>query len=140
KVPLYSLNGRKIIGLVSVGVLQRTLAAKLRSDLPVILIPPLLGLLLGAAGSILLARRIKRQTFGLEPNEIATLLEQREAMLHGIREGTIATDRNGRVTLVNDEARRLLQLDGDPVGRSLTEIVPAGHVREVMAGNVDEPD
>jgi two-component system CitB family sensor kinase len=121
-------------------VLESAVTARLISDLPVILIPPLLGLALGVLGSLLLARRIKRQTFGLEPNEIATLLEQREAVLHGIREGTIATDRNGRVTLVNDEARRLLSLDGGVLGKQLTEIVPAGHVREVMAGNVDEPD
>jgi two-component system CitB family sensor kinase len=138
KVPLYDGRGR-VIGLVSVGVLESAVTAKLLSDLPVILIPPLLGLLLGVLGSVLLARRIKRQTFGLEPNEIATLLEQREAVLHGIREGTIATDRGGRVTLVNDEARRLLALEGDPVGRRLTEIVPAGHAREVMAGNVAHP-
>jgi two-component system CitB family sensor kinase len=139
KVPLYDARGR-VIGLVSVGVLESAVTGKLLSDLPVILIPPLLGLGLGVLGSLLLARRIKRQTFGLEPREIAALLEQREAMLHGIREGTIATDSRGRITLVNDEARRLLQLDGEPIGRSLTEVVPAGHVREVMAGNVAEPD
>lgn len=139
KVPLYDARGG-VLGLVSVGVLESAITGKLLSDLPVILIPPLLGLLLGVLGSVLLARRIKRQTFGLEPNEIATLLEQREAMLHGIREGTVATDRNGRITLVNDEARRLLALEGDPVGRSLTEIVPAGHVQEVMAGRISEPD
>ena len=139
KVPLYDARGG-VLGLVSVGVLESAVTAKLFSDLPVILIPPLLGLLLGVLGSALLARRIKRQTFGLEPNEIATLLEQREAVLHGIREGTIATDGNGRITLVNDEARRLLALDGDPIGKSLADIVPAGHAREVMAGNVDEPD
>ncbi len=140
KVPLYDTRGR-VIGLVSVGVLESAVTGKLLSDLPVILIPPLLGLALGVLGSLLLARRIKRQTFGLEPREIAALLEQREAMLHGIREGTIATDSRGHITLVNDEARRLLQLgDGDPIGRNLTEVVPAGHVREVMAGNVVEPD
>jgi len=139
KVPLYGKNGH-VIGLVSVGVLESAVSAKLRSDLPVVLIPPLLGLLLGVIGSVLLARRIKRQTFGLEPNEIATLLEQREAVLHGIREGTIATDRNGVITLVNDEARRLLGLDDDAVGRGLTDVVPEGHVREVMAGTVTEPD
>lgn len=140
KVPLYDARGR-IIGLVSVGVLESAVTDKLLSDLPVILIPPLLGLALGVLGSLLLARRIKRQTFGLEPNEIATLLEQREAVLHGIREGTIATDRNGRVTLVNDEARRLLGLgEDDVVGRALTEVVPEGHVRNVMAGDVPEPD
>ncbi|MEP7224239.1 MAG: sensor histidine kinase [Actinomycetota bacterium] len=138
KVPLYE-NGR-IIGLVSIGLLERKVSAQLRADLPVILIPPGIGLLLGIGGSVLLARRIKRQTFDLEPDEIAALLEQREAMLHGIREGTLATDNAGRVTLVNDEAKRLLDLDDAAVGRRLAEIVPPGHVREVLTGNVELPD
>jgi two-component system CitB family sensor kinase len=139
KVPIYDARHR-VMGLVSVGVLESTVSGTLFSDLPVIVIPSLLGLALGVLGSLLLARRIKRQTFGLEPNEIAALLEQREAVLHGIREGMIATDPGGRVTVVNDEARRLLALDGDVVGRLLAEIVPAGRAREVMAGSVDEPD
>ena len=139
KVPLRDAHGR-VIGLVSVGVLERNLSDALMSSLPVVLIPPVLGLLLGTVGSFLLARRIKRQTFGLEPQEIATLLEQREAVLHGIREGTVATDVGGRVTLVNDEAKRLLGLADDVVGRTLVDVVPSGHVREVLAGAVDGPD
>jgi len=139
KVPLYGRRG-EVIGFVSVGVLESTVSAKLRSDLPVILIPPLLGLGLGVLGSVLLARRIKRQTFGLEPDEIGTLFEHREALLHGIREGMIASDADGRITLVNDEARRLLALADDVRGRRLAEVVPAGHAREVMAGNVTDPD
>jgi two-component system CitB family sensor kinase len=138
KVPIYE-NGR-IVGLVSVGLLERNVSAQLLADLPVILIPPALGLALGIVGSVLLARRIKRQTFGLEPDEIAGLLEQREAMLHGIREGTVATDTAGRIALVNDEAKRLLELDDSAVGHRLADIVPAGHVREVLGGNVDLPD
>ncbi len=138
KVPIRA-NGR-IIGFVSVGLLERNVSAQLQADLPVILIPPAIGLLLGIAGSVLLARRIKRQTFDLEPDEIAALLEQREAMLHGIREGTVATDQAGRITLVNDEAKRLLDLDDSVVGRRLAEVVPHGHAREVLAGNVDLPD
>ncbi len=139
KVALRDARGR-IVGLVSVGVLERKISDALVADLPVVLIPPLLGLLLGAIGSVLLARRVKRQTFGLEPNEIAGLLEQREAMLHGIREGTVATDTAGRVTLVNDEARRLLDLDEHVVGRTLVDAVPPGHVREVLAGTAAGPD
>jgi len=139
KVPVRDRDGR-VIGLVSVGILERTISARLLADLPVILIGPALGLALGIFGSVLLARRIKRRTFGLEPHEIGTLLEHREAMLHGIREGTITTDLDGRVTLVNDEARRLLKLDDDAVGRDIIEIVPTGHVREVMAGNVGAAD
>jgi two-component system CitB family sensor kinase len=139
KVPLRNDFG-DVIGLVSVGVTERTLSAKLRSNLPVILIPTFLGLLLGAAGSILLARRIKRQTFGLEPDEIAALLEQREAMLHGIREGAVATDAAGRVTLLNDEAQRLLGLGSSTLGRFVDEVVPAGRLRDVLLGRVDGPD
>ena len=139
KVPLRDARGR-IIGLVSVGVLERNISGALRGNLPVILIPPILGLLLGVVGSVLLAARIKRQTFGLEPNEIATLLEQREAVLHGIREGTVATDAAGRVTLVNDEAKRLLSLGDDVLGKLLVDVVPAGHVREVVGGAIEGPD
>jgi two-component system, CitB family, sensor kinase len=139
KVPVRDARGR-IIGLVSVGILERRIGEALRADLPVLLIPPALGFLLGAVGSFLLARHIKRQTFGLEPNAIATLLEQREAVLHGIREGTVATDGAGRITLVNDEAKRLLNLDDSALGRQLVDVVPAGHVREVLAGSVAGPD
>ena len=139
KVPIRDGSGR-VIGLVSIGIPTSRIGGQLRSNLPVILIPPLIGLALGALGSVLLARRIKRQTFGLEPNEIATLLEQREAVLHGIREGTVAVDTAGRVTLVNDQAKRLLGVDDGTVGRRLVDIVPEGHVREVLAGRVDGPD
>lgn len=139
KVPVRDASGQ-VVGLVSVGLLASRVSAQLRDDLPVLLIPPAIGLLLGALGSFLLARRIKRQTFGLEPNEIAALLEQREAVLHGIREGTVATDANGRVILVNDEAKRLLALDDTVVGRRVADIVPAGHVRNVMGGVVEGPD
>ena len=139
KVPLRDEFG-DVIGLVSVGMTEKTLSAQLQDNLPVILIPSLLGLLLGAAGSVLLARRIKRQTFGLEPDEIGTLLEQREAMLHGIREGAIATDRSGRITVLNDEAERLLGLDSSALGRFIDEVVPAGRLREVLLGKVEGPD
>jgi two-component system CitB family sensor kinase len=139
KTPVYGPGGR-VIGLVSVGVLESAVTARLMSDLPVILIPPLLGLALGVLGSLLLARRIKRQTFGVEPAEIATLLEHRVATLHGIREGAVATDRRGRITLVNDEARRLLGLQGDATGQDLASVIPDGYVRDVLTGAVDRPD
>lgn len=139
KVPLRDDFG-DVIGLVSVGVLEKTLSTRLQSDLPVILIPPGFGLLLGAIGSVLLARRIKRQTFGLEPDEIGALLEQREAMLHGVREGAITVDPGGRVTLLNDEAERLLGLDASALGKHLADVVPAGRVRDVLTGRVEGPD
>lgn len=79
--------------------------------------------LIGVVGSLLLARRVKRQTLGLEPREIAGLVEQREAVLHGIKEGLLAVDLTGRVTLINDEAATLLSIpQAGAVGHSLSEL------------------
>ena len=139
KVPLRDARGR-IVGLVSVGVLETTLGDEVVDELPSIMIPSLIVLVLGALGVALIARRLGRQTFGLDAGEIATLVEQREAMLHAVREGAITVDASGRVTLLNDEAKRLLGLDDSALGRPLTEAVPAGRVREVLTGQVEGPD
>ncbi|NGO48234.1 sensor histidine kinase [Streptomyces ureilyticus] len=89
---------------------------------------------LGVAGAWLLARRIKRQTFGLEPREIAGLAEHREAMLFGIAEGVVALDPQLRITLVNEVGRRLLELPEDCVGMSLADLGIAGRLYDVLAG------
>lgn len=89
---------------------------------------------LGVVGSWLLARRVKRQTLGLEPREITGLAEHREAMLYGIAEGVVALDPQHRVTLVNDMGRRLLDLPEDCVGRNLAELGIEGRLLDVLAG------
>jgi two-component system CitB family sensor kinase len=139
KVPIRDAQGR-VVGLVSVGVLEKAIASEFRESLPVILVPLLVALTLATFGAFLLARRVKRQTFGLEPDEIGALLEQREAMLHGVREGTITLDTAGRITLLNDQAQRLLGLDAAAVGRPVGEVVPAGRVHDVLTGRVSGRD
>ncbi len=89
---------------------------------------------IGLLGSWLLARRIKRQTLGLEPAEITGLAEHREALLYGIAEGVIALDPTDRVTLVNDVARRLLDLPDHAVGVSLRALRIEGRLYDVLAG------
>jgi two-component system CitB family sensor kinase len=91
-------------------------------------------------GSMLLASRLKRQTFGLEPYEIAGLLEEREASIQGIHEGAIATDRNGIITLANDEGRRLLGLPADCVGRRVSQVLPQGRLLKFLTGGLKDED
>ncbi|WP_425472119.1 ATP-binding protein [Streptomyces cyaneus] len=93
---------------------------------------------LGVAGSWLLARRIKRQTFGMEPREIAGLAEHREAMLFGIAEGVVALDPQQRLTLVNAVGRGLLDLPENCVGMSLTDLGIEGRLYDVLAGTAPE--
>ena len=91
-------------------------------------------MVLGVIGSLLLARWIKRQTFGMEPAEIAALAEQREAIFAGIAEGVIALDPRDRVTMINPVAVSLLSMPSDAVGLSLDDLQVGGRLREVLTG------
>ena len=139
KAPIFDQKGN-VIGLVSVGFLETTVFNQFRDDLPGFAATILLALGLGVAGSMLLASRLKRQTFGLEPYEIAGLLEEREASLQGIHEGAIATDRTGTITLANDEARRLLELPADCVGRKVSQVLPQGRLLKFLSGALNDED
>ncbi|GAA3707182.1 ATP-binding protein [Terrabacter ginsenosidimutans] len=103
-------------------------------------LPTYLGiaLVLGGVGSLLLARRIKRQTLGLEPAEITGLAESREAMLFGLAEGVVALDTNERITLVNNVAHRLLDLPEHAVGMRLDDLPIGPRLRDVLRGVTDD--
>ncbi|MEV4560976.1 sensor histidine kinase [Kitasatospora sp. NPDC049285] len=134
KAPLRGPSGT-IVGEVSVGIAEKDVLGRLRRELATIAVYAALALAVGAGASYLLARRLKRTTFGLEPAEIAGLLQDREAMLHGIKEGVLAFDPQGRVTVVNDEARRLLGL-GTALGSPLDELLPDGRLRRALDGTL----
>ena len=129
-----------VVGYVLVGRDYPTTWERLGATAPTLVIYVIVGSLVGLGGSLLLSRRIKRQTHGLEPNEIAGLVEHREAMLHGLREGVVGVDTAGRITLVNDEAVRLFALTDDVVGRPVGDLPVPGRVAEVLAGEADASD
>jgi sensor histidine kinase regulating citrate/malate metabolism len=124
----------RVIGVAVVGQEYPTLMENLRSAIPNVLTYLGLSAAVGLVGSLLLARRVKRQTLGLEPLEIRGLVEHREAMLTGIKEGVLALDPDDRVALVNAEAHRMLRLPGDCVGRSLTELGVEARLLDVLTG------
>src|SRR5437588_424115 len=138
KAPIF--NQGHVIGLVSVGYLEDTVGQQLLADLPGFATTVLLSLGLGVAGSMLLASRLKRQTFGLEPYEIAGLLEEREASLQGIHEGAIATDGDGTITLANEPARPLLPLPTDCVRRKVAQVLPQGRLLKFLSGGLKDED
>ncbi|MEU2285463.1 ATP-binding protein [Streptomyces sp. NPDC013178] len=122
------------LGTVMIGRVSPTVWQRLNGASSYLLAYLGIASVLGVAGSWLLARRIKRQTLGLEPREIAGLAEHREAMLFGIAEGVIALDPHLRLTLVNEVGRRLLDLPETCVGRSLADLGIGGRLYDVLAG------
>ncbi len=100
-----------------------------------------LGLGLGVAGSFLLSRLIRRRTRGLEPAAIAALADQREALLHSIREGVVAVADDGTVTVLSDGARELIGLDGIEVeGRRIDDLDLDPAVRDLLADDAEIRD
>jgi two-component system CitB family sensor kinase len=138
RVPLYGPTGG-LVGEVSVGVRAEQVAGELRDELALIGIYAGSALAVGAAAAVVLARRLKRSTYGLELEEIADLLKNREAMLYGIREGMTSFDPAGRLTAVNAEAQRLLSRDL-VVGARLDEALPDGRLRRILEGTIEGTD
>ncbi|HLN77917.1 MAG TPA: sensor histidine kinase [Nocardioidaceae bacterium] len=131
-VPVQNLENGEIVGFTVIGRDYPSVLERISRSVPNMLTYLAVGSALGVAGSLLLARRVKRQTLGLEPSEIAGLVEHREAMLHGLKEGVIAVDPAERITLANDSARTLLGLPGDCVGRTLEELAVDPQLRQVL--------
>lgn len=122
-------NGDRVVALVSVGITITRVDEQLRRDLPAILLAGLGTLVVGLLGAWLISRRLRRQTHGMGEREMTRMYEYYSAVLHAVREGLLLVDTDGRVQLVNEEARRLLSLPGDVVGRSLSELgLPPGLV------------
>jgi two-component system CitB family sensor kinase len=138
KTPL-SLNGR-LVGEVSVGFPAASVSSALSSALLTFILYLLGVLVVGVLAALALARRLKRQTFGLELSEIAALLQEREAMLHGIKEAVLGYDTAGRVLLANDAARDLLGLPADFAGSKLRYMLPPGRLADVVTGEVTGSD
>src|SRR3954453_2685352 len=119
--PVYDGDGH-VVALVSAGITVDTIGRDLAGALPGIVGTALVALAVGAAGSWVLSRRLRRQTHGLSPAGLARMVDYHNAVLHAVREGLLLVDSDGRVQLANDEARRLLAADGDPVGRHVAEL------------------
>ncbi len=125
KVPIFDKKG-KIIGIVSVGYLLEDLRSVIiRYQFKVLLFIPLL-LLAGTIAAIVIANRFKKAILGLEPDEIAHLLQERTATLETVREGIIAIDSQGLVTTINKTAFETIGLDPDKkvTGKPIKEFLP----------------
>jgi len=139
QVPILSTNG-DVLAVASVSERYPSVWELLSGAGERLLIYLGLGAALGLLASWLLSRRIKRHTRGLEIAEIAGLAEHREALLHSIREGVVAVNNEGDITLLNDSAQDLLGVGAEAVGRRVDSVGLEPAVVEFLLSGEDGRD
>ncbi len=125
----------RIAGLVAVGRTINHVSAEMTRQLPLLAGTTAAALLVAGLGSWLASRWLRRTTHDLGPAELSRMYEYYDAVLHAVREGLLLLDRAGRLQLLNDEARRLLVLPDDAIGRRVDELgLPAALGTALAAG------
>ena len=118
----------KIVGYVVTGYSDDVLKNSAIDSIIFLLIMTAFGLSVGIVGAIYLARHVKKILFGLEPESIAAMLQERNIILDSVREGVITIDDKGMITLVNIEAENLLK-DASIVD---TDVLVGKHIKDVL--------
>ncbi|MCW4465617.1 ATP-binding protein [Glutamicibacter sp. MNS18] len=126
KEPIYHQG--QVVGTVSVGVLQSTVRANLAEVVWGFAPWIILAAGIGTIGAGLASRAVYR-IYGVAPEQVGSLLQAHQAVLFSIDEGVLGVDREGTVTLVNREARRLLDLPEQVVGQPMQAVLDSGVVQ-----------
>ncbi|MCP8969930.1 DcuS/MalK family sensor histidine kinase [Ectobacillus ponti] len=140
--PIKDAQGKQV-GAVAVGISLENVTKAVHKGRMGMVIGTFIGILIGITGAVGLARYIKKILLGLEPFAIARLLEERSSMLQSVREGIIAIDQEGKITLVNRAARKLFQkagLKGDPMGLKIEDYLPDTRLTRILQSGQTELD
>ncbi|MFB6465485.1 ATP-binding protein [Cytobacillus sp. Hz8] len=130
-VPIMNKD-HKQVGVVLVGYLLPSLF-ELIWDLRVeIFLAGAISLLFGGWGAWLLASKMKRQMYNLEPHEIAQLVLERTETFNAMHEGIIAIDKDERITVFNDKAKKMMGVSGDVIGENILKIVQDTRLPEIL--------
>ncbi|RFU69679.1 sensor histidine kinase [Bacillus sp. V59.32b] len=100
-----------------------------------ILLIVILTLIFGLIGSLMLANHIKKQMFHLEPFEIKRMFEERTATFHSINEGVIAIDNHDIITIFNEKAKKIFNVNGDFVGQPIRSVLKDTRLPEIVEKN-----
>ncbi len=135
-VPIINENSEQV-GVVVVGNVLPTLRQLMieigNSMVSVFVIASIFGMW----GAWLLANHIKKQTFHIEPDQLARVLVERTATFNAIRDGVIAIDQDEKITVINQAAKEIVNAKGNLVGRRIQDVIPDTRLPEVL--NIGKP-
>ena len=133
KTPIRN-HADEIIGVVSVGFMQEKVSQDVGRLLYVGWLMIAGSVLLGLTGAVWLSAHFKRLILGLEPKEIASLVNEKEAILQSIHEGIVAVNKEGQITLLNQSAKRTLGIkdEQDCLGLPVNQLLPTTRLQDVL--------
>lgn len=121
--PIMSETGN-VLGVTTVGYLKDGIWSLIYERIRVILYLSVGVIIIGVGLGYLLARHIRKDTFGYEPREIAELYSTRDTLLLSLNEGVVAADEYGKITLINTSAKVLLDVTDTYIHRPISELFP----------------
>lgn len=142
KAPVVVPETDEIIGIVSVGYGVDQIETTIEHYNFILYGVVGLVLLVSIFAAIIIAGRFKRAIFGLEPEEIARLFQERDATLQSVKEGIIAINRDGIITTVNRTALETLGLEPDTAlpGKPIQDILPGSDLLSVLESGTPDFD
>jgi two-component system, CitB family, sensor kinase len=106
-------------GGVVVGMSNGRMLQELNLSMIKLVLLSIFAIAISILSAFILANNIKKSLFGLEPNEIAVLHGQNELVMENLAEGIVAFDQSGKMILINNSAKALLNLDDSYIGKNI---------------------
>ncbi|MCP4490567.1 MAG: sensor histidine kinase [Gammaproteobacteria bacterium] len=141
KSPVFDAEG-EVIGVTSVGYMLDSVGETIEAYQNYVILVVIASLFFSMLIGIGISRHFKRVLFGLEPEEIARLFQERLATLETVREGIISIDHQGRITTFNRTAVEALGLamHEDLTGRDIRQVLPESNMWSILENGQTETD
>ncbi len=140
KTPVRDDSGN-VIGVTSVGYMLDSIDETIGHYQNVVLQIVLISLVISIVIAAWTSRYFKRVLFGLEPEEIARLFEERNTTLQAVREGIISIDADGAITTINKTEIDTLELGNAELrGRNIRSVLPQSDMWRLLQSDQAEYD
>ncbi|MCP4430200.1 MAG: sensor histidine kinase [Gammaproteobacteria bacterium] len=141
KSPVFD-NVGKVIGVTSVGYMLDSIDGTISGYQKSVMLVVIASLLFSMLVGLVISGHFKRILFGMEPEQIARLFEERLATLETVREGIIAIDQSGRITTFNRTAVESLGLPKNEAltGQDIREVLPDSDMWGILENGQPETD
>jgi len=139
RTPIFD-QAHHVVGIVSAGFLTTTFAGEIKHLQNSFIFLGFGIIFLGFVVAEILSRTLRNRRIENELSEVTSKYQEREAMLHAIKEGVITLSADRKIMLINDEAMRLLDLNETVVGQGISQVLRPGRLLQLVQGEVSQGD